>query len=373
MHVLTPQEMTCLKLEEVPRLFKLAKYSKIEKLADRLVHTIVHCPDMNASMNNPDMNAVAYRDDVLLTSLWMRDIVACNGPPQVASVDQLEAMKRFVLTPLDDVVANNACLAWLLRMHANTLDADLYSLTRGRCFAIYAYRCVASYQFKTCIANVEKCEADSLKMLLTNMAKNCEWVRTKDSSLFHLVKSRLTACRQARLHGKMTPMYEIVEQLDRSDTNRVVGGFIATDIKNVVMHGKYTSSRATELFVQTVGLLAELLDVDVRLLVNVEVPQSTSMTVPSFVVLSSNFATQGTVIGYCWDSEIYVVPASVKYPILATIVGWLELSMEVVKDPAVYTAVHEAIYTPDVATVTSHIMFKFTDRGFTPLTKNGMD
>lgn len=273
----------------------------------------------------------------------------------------------------------------MLSYGADMYHGPLYELAIGRCLALMAHNRVANYENKV-LSPANTDHGNMAKMLitiLTNMAKSAvAWKRTKDLYLFQQIRAKMVVARSALLGYGENTMGAIARQLETRETNTVVNRLIQTapELSRIFSVSDWETSTYTELFVMAVSVLQEILDCEIPLLINHEIPYHINWKIPCFVLITMNFATKGTRFGYvCTHAriashrrrltgchhrrryvhreEMYFPDLSHPYPIPETILGWVAACLDVADTPAL-ESLNQALTEPE-SIVGSHKLAKF--------------
>jgi len=95
-------------------------------ISERLINSLIHCPDPRTELGIEDLNSYDYRAEVLLCAVWM--MWHANGAEAPGRRPcKASAMKaRLYDAPLSDNSALLAAMNWVLAPTTDRVDPDLY-------------------------------------------------------------------------------------------------------------------------------------------------------------------------------------------------------------------------------------------------------
>lgn len=325
-------------------------------IARRLMDSLVASPTLVGS-EATDLRLDVYRREVALCATWIKWHASGLGPPLRQESDA--SIREMIAA---DVSTTNVKQLdqFLLAKGSDKEYPETYPLAVGHRIAFEAHLRCKAY---TVTVLHSGCIDHSLVLvkILTNMARRCTaWKRSKDRYLFQQVRTKLNAAHAALLIHLETPMAAISRQLDKRDTNRSVGRLIHDSIASRCEREKWTTSLSIETFVICVSVLQEIMDAEIPLLINHEIPYHSTIykSMPCFIIESGNYSDCGNRFGYVYNRQFYFVKADDPYPIPETILGWIRTSIDVRGDPSSLEALALAIEHPDTI-VESHKMSQF--------------
>lgn len=189
-----------------------------------------------------------------------------------------------------------------------------------------------------------------MKRIFYVYAEKCTYERTGDVYIHYLLRSKLSAWRNAILNETNTP-YEMITDEFGQTANAIVRPFIEQSPGTKIASIEWNDCTAIDSFHFIVGLLRELIDgYDGKILVNSEIAKEISHNMPEFFVCSSDFDLGvGTTYGFKTKTQLFLAPA--KEPLLGTLFTYISTCVEIGKTPL--SELFVAIKTPGLLSASS--------------------
>lgn len=106
-------------------LLDAGKTDEVCAISERLIGSLIHCPDPRTELGIEDLNSYDYRAEVLLCAVWM--MWHANGAEPPERPCKAVAMKALLYdAPLSDNAALLAAMNWVLAPTTDRIDPDLY-------------------------------------------------------------------------------------------------------------------------------------------------------------------------------------------------------------------------------------------------------
>lgn len=341
---------------EIPMLFDDGDFDAIRILVRRLRRSVIHCVSVEGVIGGAiEINESEYRSEIMLTTLWADHLMAQAGRPNPDALTA-DTVRAVFGTQMEDEGATRVCKQWLLIPGADR-GGDVYQMAMGRVLADCAWQEVRLYHFAPITKIHDPEHTARLTGMVKRMAKLCTWGRTGDESLFQRTRVLLDVERLARLQHGATPMGAIADQLDYDGTTAVVVPLTDTNVAAAINAAAYADMWDMNMFMYTVSVLQEVLDMKIPFYCNTEIPHNGAT--PGFIAITSNFLIHGTQFGFVWNNTIHFPPPTTGHPIISVVLSWLDSVIENVPKSETAYALSEAIVDPEATSLPTHKMHKF--------------